>query len=229
MFAVISAMPLEMETLRDVMQDCEKVEDTPFDMVIGTLNGKKLITAICGPGKVNSALCTQELILRHKPEGIINTGVAGALASDLTVGNLIIGTYAVQHDMDTSPLGDPVGYVSGVGMVRFPCDEKLVSVCEAALAKLPELHGRRGVIASGDQFICSSEEKNRIVSQFAADCCEMEGGAIAHACILYGMPCVFMRAMSDQADGEATMSYPTFARMAADNTVKLLTEVMKAL
>lgn len=229
MLAIISAMPLEMETLRDVMQDCEKVEGTPFDMVTGTLCGKKLITAICGPGKVNAALCSQELILRFHPDAIINTGVAGALASDLTVGNLVIGTCAVQHDMDTSPLGDPVGYVSGVGMVRFPCDEKLIAAFEAALTKLPELHGRKGVIASGDQFICSAEAKNRIVSQFAADCCEMEGGAIAHACILYGMPCAFVRAMSDQADGEATMSYPTFARMAADNTVKLLNEVMKAL
>lgn len=218
---IICAMQLEMDGLRAQMTDTVSETVSGIEFVRGTLCGAPVVTAVCGVGKVFAALCAQTMILRYAPARLINTGVAGSLSPALTIGNIAIARDVVQHDMDTSPLGDPVGLLSGINIVHIPADPALGEALEASAAACG-LTVRCGTIATGDQFISSGEQKSRIRSAFDAIACEMEGGAIGHVCYVNGTPFAVLRAISDGGDEEASMDYPTFARMAAANSVRVL-------
>ena len=222
---IICAMQLEMDGLRAQMTDTVSETVSGIEFVHGTLCGAPVVTAVCGVGKVFAALCAQTMILRYAPARLINTGVAGSLSPALTIGNIAIARDVVQHDMDTSPLGDPVGLLSGINIVHIPADPALGEALEASAAACG-LTVRRGTIATGDQFISSGEQKSRIRDSFDAIACEMEGGAIGHVCYVNGIPFAVLRAISDGGDEEASMDYPTFARMAAENSVRVLTDYL---
>jgi adenosylhomocysteine nucleosidase len=222
---IICAMQLEMDGLRAQMTDTVSETVSGIEFVRGTLCGAPVVTAVCGVGKVFAALCAQTMILRYAPARLINTGVAGSLSPALTIGNIAIARDVVQHDMDTSPLGDPVGLLSGINIVHIPADPALGEALEASAAACG-LTVRRGTIATGDQFISSGEQKSRIRDSFDAIACEMEGGAIGHVCYVNGTPFAVLRAISDGGDEEASMDYPTFARMAAENSVRVLTDYL---
>lgn len=222
---IICAMQLEMDGLRAQMTDTVSETVSGIEFVRGTLCGAPVVTAVCGVGKVFAALCAQTMILRYAPARLINTGVAGSLSPALTIGNIAIARDVVQHDMDTSPLGDPIGLLSGINIVHIPADPALGEALEASAAACG-LTVRRGTIATGDQFISSGEQKSRIRDSFDAIACEMEGGAIGHVCYVNGTPFAVLRAISDGGDEEASMDYPTFARMAAENSVRVLTDYL---
>ena len=207
---IICAMQLEMDGLRAQMTDTVSETVSGIEFVRGTLCGAPVVTAVCGVGKVFAALCAQTMILRYAPARLINTGVAGSLSPALTIGNIAIARDVVQHDMDTSPLGDPVGLLSGINIVHIPADPALGEALEASAAACG-LTVRRGTIATGDQFISSGEQKS---------------GAIGHVCFVNGIPFAVLRAISDGGDEEASMDYPTFARMAAENSVRVLTDYL---
>lgn len=222
---IICAMQLEMDGLRAQMTDMVSERVSGIEFVRGTLCGAPVVTAVCGVGKVFAALCAQTMILRYAPARLINTGVAGSLSPSLTIGNIAIADDVVQHDMDTSPLGDPVGLLSGINIVHIPADPALGEALEASAAACG-LTVRRGTIATGDRFISSGEQKSRIRDAFGAIACEMEGGAIGHVCYVNNVPFAVLRAISDGGDEEASMDYPTFARMAAANSVRVLTDYL---
>jgi adenosylhomocysteine nucleosidase len=123
--------------------------------------------------------------------------------------------------MDTSPIGDPVGLLSGINIVHIPADPTLGEAL-AASAQACELKVQSGTVATGDHFISTTEQKTRIRDTFGAIACEMEGGAIGHVCYVNGIPFAVLRAISDGGDEAAQMDYPTFARMAAANSVRVL-------
>ena len=129
--------------------------------------------------------------------------------------------------MDTSAIGDPKGLVSGINMIYFEADKRAVQLLLDSAAALG-LNARQGRIASGDKFIASKGEKERIVSDFSADACEMEGCAIAQTAFVNSTPFAVVRAISDSADGEATMDYPTFLPIAAKNSTNLTLALIKA-
>lgn len=108
MIGIIGAMHIEVETVKSLMEN--KVSETVSGMefVSGTLFGRKIVVAVCGIGKVAAAMCAQTMILKYSPECIINTGVGGSLDPELHICDVVIAESLVQHDMDTSPLGDPV-------------------------------------------------------------------------------------------------------------------------
>ena len=221
MIGIIAAMNVEMESLRSHIENpvCETIGGVAY--VSGRLEGRDVVTAVCGVGKVFAALCAQAMILRYQPEYIINTGVAGTLTGQLSVGDVAISSGVVQHDMDTSPLGDPPGLLSGIDKIVLPADEALagrLAVCAQRLG----INTASGVIASGDQFGASAERKAFIVRQFGAIACEMEGAAVGQACYLSGVPFCVLRAISDSADGSSHMDYPAFTRLAAEQSVRLL-------
>ena len=221
MIGIIAAMNVEMESLRSHIENpvTETVGGVAY--VSGQLEGQEVVTAVCGVGKVFAALCAQAMILRYRPECIINTGVAGTLTDRLSVGDIAVSTGVVQHDMDTSPIGDPLGLISGINKVVLPADEALakkLTACASALGikTLP------GIVASGDQFVASAARKAFIVGQFDAIACEMEGAAVGQACYVNGVPFCVLRAISDSADGSSHMDYPAFTRLAAEQSVRLL-------
>ena len=226
MIGIIAAMDVEMKSLRSYMENTETEVISGIRFVRGTLEGKDVVTAVCGIGKVFAALCAQTMILHYQPKCIINTGVAGTLTDALTIGSIAVSTAVVQHDMDTSPLGDPVGLISGINKVEIPAD-RLLSGQLSACSKVMGVKTASGVIASGDQFVASAERKAFIAERFKAIACEMEGAAVGQVCYVNKVPFCVLRAISDSADGSSHMDYPTFVQMAAEQSVALLRRFMR--
>ena len=226
MIGIIAAMNVEMESLRSYIQNPVTETISGITFVSGTLDGSEVVTAVCGIGKVFAAMCAQTMILRYKPDCIVNTGVAGTLTDKLEIGSIAVSSAVVQHDMDTSALGDPVGMISGINKVLIPADQDLcdqLSACATVLG----IHTQTGVIASGDQFIADPARKAFIRDTFGAIACEMEGASIGQVCYVNRVPFCVLRAISDSADGSSHMDYPTFVGMAAEQSVKLLRMFLK--
>ena len=211
---IIGAMDDEVRELISMLQGRSTEVVGSIEFNTGTLYGKNIVIARCGIGKVFAALCAEAMIIKYSPDLIINSGVGGALDKSLRPLDIVFADKLVQHDMDTSAIGDPVGLVSGINRVYFETDARARDIlCESA-GKLG-INYAVGTIATGDKFISDKADKERITALFGASACEMEGGAIAHASFVNGTPCVVVRAISDSADGEATMDYPTFLPRAA--------------
>lgn len=224
---IIGAMEPEVEAIIDTLadRDCESVSGIAF--YTGRIGEKTVAVAKCGIGKVFAAICAQTMILKYSPDLLINTGVGGALAQGITTGDIVVAADLCQHDMDTSAIGDPKGLVSGINMIYFEADSRAGQILLEG-AKALGLNARLGRIASGDKFIASKEDKIRILTDFSADACEMEGCAIAQTAFVNGTPFAVVRAISDSADGEATMDYPTFLPIAARNSTNLTLALVKA-
>ena len=226
MIGIIAAMVPEIEAVKAAMTDKVTKTVSGIDFVSGKLYGKDAVVAKCGIGKVFAAVCAQTMILTYSPDYVINIGVGGTLTERLTIGDIAVSSSVVQHDMDTSPLGDPVGLVSGINIVHFPADERLTK----GLIKAAETVGVRclaGTIASGDQFIASGERKAFIRDSFSAISCEMEGAAVGHACYINGTPFAVLRAISDSADDSSNMDYGEFVLLAAERSFKVISEFIK--
>ena len=227
MIGIIAAMNVEMESLREFIDDPVTETISGIRFVSGTIEGKEVVTAVCGVGKVFAALCAQTMILRYHPDVVINTGVAGTLTDKLSIGSIAISTAVVQHDMDTSAIGDPVGLISGINKVQIPADASLRGQLDAC-ARVLGVRTLSGVIASGDQFISSAARKEQIVSTFGAIACEMEGAAVGQVCYVNQVPFFVLRAISDGANDDSAMDYPAFVQMAAAQSVKLLCAYLRS-
>lgn len=221
MVGIIGAMSVEVEALKGEMTDKRSERISGIDFVCGKLCGRDAVVAQCGIGKVFAAMAAQTMILRFGVEMIINTGVGGTLTDKLGIADVAISTSCVQHDMDTSAIGDPVGLISGINIINIPTDEALGARVAKSAGELG-INCVMGVIASGDQFVSSAEKKRYITENFGAIACEMEGAAIAHVCYVNGVRCVVIRAISDSADGSAHMDYGEFVKIAAANSAKIL-------
>lgn len=217
---IIGAMVPEVEAIIAALDnhECECVSGIDFHT--GKIGAKTVAVAKCGIGKVFAAICAEIMILKYSPRLLVNTGVGGALASGLTTGDIVIADSLCQHDMDTSPIGDPKGLVSGINVIYFESDKRASEILLSSAAELG-LTARLGRIATGDKFIASSADKDRIIADFSADACEMEGCAIAQTAFVNNTPFAVVRAISDSADGEATMDYPTFLGIASRNSTNL--------
>ena len=226
MIGIIAAMNVEMQALRAHISNPVSETISGIEFVRGTINGREVVTAVCGIGKVFAAMCAQTMILRYAPACIINSGVAGTLSETLSIGQIALAEQVVQHDMDTSPIGDPVGLISGINIIYVPTDATVTGALAAAVAA-EGVPYERGTVASGDQFICQSEVKARIKSNFeTADkpviACEMEGAAIGQVCYVNGIPYGILRAISDGGDEQAFADYPTFLAAAAKTATKVM-------
>ena len=217
---IIGAMQPEVEELIAALQDATSEAVSGITFYTGKLGGRRVAVARCGIGKVFAALCAEIMILKYSPSLLVNTGVGGALASGLTTGDIVIADSLCQHDMDTSAIGDPKGLVSGINVIYFESDARASEILLSS-AKSLGLCAKSGRIASGDKFIASREDKARIIADFSADVCEMEGCAIAQTAFVNGVPFAVVRAISDSADGEATMDYMEFMPIAAKNSAAL--------
>ena len=228
MIGIIGALDIELERLIDAMQEPVHREISGVPFTCGKLLGTDVVIARAGVGKVNAAVCAQTMALIYEPELIINSGVSGALSPELRVGDVVIGTDVVQHDVDTTALGDEPGFVSTVDRLSFPLDN-FASTAIAAAAEELGIRAVRGRIASGDQFVASTARKEEIVRLFTAVTCEMEAGAIAHVCFLNRIPCAVIRSISDGGNEEAPMSYEEFLPLAAKNSSELTLAYLKSL
>ncbi len=223
MIGIIGAMDEEVAALKEAMETEETVERAGMTFLKGTLCGKDVTVVRSGIGKVNAGICAQVLVSEFQADVLINTGIAGSLDARIDIGDMVISTDALYHDMDATSFGYPLGEVPRMGLLAFPADERLVRLAAEANAEAnPDIHTFTGRVVSGDQFVASDEVKSRILENFGGLCTEMEGAAIAHAAYLNKVSCVIIRAISDKADGSASQDYPTFEKKAIEHSVRLV-------
>lgn len=217
MIGIICAMQIEIDKINEEIENKTTETVSGITFTRGTLYGKDIVTAVCGIGKVFAAICTEAMIIKYNPDVILNTGVAGTLTDKLNICDVAVSASVVQHDMDTSPLGDPVGLLSGINIIEIPADAHVAENMARCVEKIG-LKSLTGTIASGDQFINSADKKAYIRDNFNAVACEMEGGSVGHVCYVNKVPFAVIRAISDGAGDDSHMDYPTFARLAAEKS-----------
>lgn len=216
---IIGAMKVEITRLLECMEIDKAESISSMDFFHGKIDGYCVIIAACGPGKVNAAICTQTMILRYAPDLIINTGTAGSLSTGLGVGDLAIASAVVQYDIDTTALGDPRGLVSGIDMIEFNCAPFII---ENLVESVDRLNYEVGIIATGDRFLGSIEEKQAILNHFDAIACEMESASIGQVCYMNRVPFGIIRSISDNADHESCIDYTEFLEMAASKAASIV-------
>ena len=224
---IIGAMDAEVESLCREANAAAPVRIADMDFCEGIFDGRPVVIAKCGVGKVNAGICAQIMITRFGVSHVINTGVAGSLDTRVRIGDLVISTDAVQHDMDARPLGFRLGEIPYSDLFFFPADENLRRIAHtAAVETAPEIGIFEGRVCSGDQFIASRTQKETIKREFDGLCCEMEGGAIAQVCHLNHIPWVILRAISDCADDSEEVSYAQFVNDAAQTSARIVRSII---
>lgn len=222
---IIGAMKIEVEGLKAAMTDVKEEIVSGVTFTCGTLEGHRVVCAVSGVGKVFAAIAAEAMILHFGVGALLNTGVAGGLLPELEVGDVALADKVVQHDMNTTALGDAPGLISGLNVVEIAADQTLLrALCEATAAL--EYNGVVGTVASGDLFVAKQSTKDKIVSTFGAVACEMEGAAIGHVAHVNGVPFAVLRVISDGGDG---MEFTEFVSLAAERSVALTKEFLKLL
>ncbi len=230
MLGIIGAMDEEVSKLKEVMEDVEIKSKASMDFYKGKMSGKDVVVVRSGIGKVNAGICTQILVDEYGVNAVINTGIAGSLNPAIDIGDIVLSTDALQHDMDATGFGYKPGVIPRMETSIFEADEKLRKLAKESCEKVnPDIKVFEGRVVSGDQFISDKEKKNYIESNFKGFCTEMEGAAIAQAAYLNNIPFLIIRAISDKADDSATEDYPTFEAKAIKHSVNLVKEMVSNL
>ncbi len=222
----ICAMDCELDAVTKLFDTLKTEKHGSIDFYIGKICGIETVAAKCGVGKVFAAICTQTIILEFSPNLIINTGVGGNLSKNLRIGDIALSSSVIQHDMDTSPLGDPVGLISGINVIEIESDLPSALVMQGCLNEL-NINSEIGIISSGDQFVASSEKKSQIKDAFNAICCEMEGAAVGQVCYVNGVKFLVVRAISDDADNSSPDDFPAYCVKVSENSSKAILAFMK--
>lgn len=226
MIGIIGAMDVEVEGIKLVVENSSERIISGVTFVSGTIEGREVVVAKCGIGKVNAAICTEAMILAFNPALIINVGVAGSLSPELSIGDIVVADNVCQHDFDTTPVGDKRGLIAEVNLINIPADqdayEHLASCVQAC-----GINYQIGTIASGDIFVADSDTKDFIVAEFSALACEMEGASIGQVCWINRVPFTVLRAISDSANEDSHMDYPEFCRLAARRSIMVIDEFLK--
>lgn len=228
MIGIIGAMDEEVNAIIEKMTNVESKEKAGMTFNKGTLEGKEAVVVRSGIGKVNAGLCTQILVDDYKIDAVINTGIAGSLKNQIDIGDIVLSSDALYHDMDATGFGYDFGVVPRMESSVFKGDVRLINLAKECCERVnPEINVHIGRVVSGDQFISDKAKKDWINEHFDGYCTEMEGAAIAHAATLNNIPFLIVRAISDKADNSATMDYGEFEKKAIIHSVNLIMEFVK--
>lgn len=197
-----------------------------YDLIFyeATLNNQNIILTESGIGKTNAARTTQILIDYYKPEAIFNIGVAGGIAKNLKVGDIIISTSLVQHDFDITAFNHPKGYIPNIGN-NIPIDNKLLNTTKTIL-DTNNISYKEGLIASGDIFCTKESMATKINTQFNALCVEMEGASIAQTAYLSKTPCLVIRSISDCPDNNNKVTYEEFLETSSKKVAQIMYAIL---
>lgn len=227
---IIGAMEEEVAILKEKMSEITILEKAGMEFFKGILGGQQVVVVRSGIGKVNAGICTQILADVFQVNAVINTGIAGSLKAEINIGDIVLSTDTMQHDVDAREFGYEIGQVPRMDTRTFSADDRLRETALQVCRKVnPEIQVFEGRVASGDQFVADKETKEKIIANTQAYCTEMEGAAIGQAAYLNGIPYLVIRAISDKADDSAHMDYPAFEKEAIRHTVNLVENMMKAL
>lgn len=226
MLGIIGALDIEVNGIIEKMDDPKERIISSLKFTSGKINGRECVIAKCGIGKVNAAICTQTMILNYHPDSIINTGIAGSTSSKTHIGSVVIADKAVQHDFDTTILGDEAGtlFLPEENIVYIPADKTLEQELAKVCDRLDDVDYTVGTIATGDQFIGTKEARLAINDRFDAIACEMEGGSIAQVCYINKVPFSILRSISDDStsDDSTQVEYNTFSKAAAAKAIEII-------
>lgn len=227
MLGIIGAMDEEVAKLKEHMTEIEVISKASMDFYKGKLNEKDVVIVRSGIGKVNAGICTQILVDDFKIDAVINTGIAGSLRKEINIGDIVLSSDALEHDMEATAFGYPLGQIPRMDTLSFEADKRLIELAKTSCTRVnPDIQTFVGRVVSGDQFVSSKKKKSWLVEHFDGFCTEMEGAAIAHCAYLNHIPFLVIRAISDKADDSASMDYPTFEALAIERSVKLMLEMV---
>ena len=221
MIGIIGAMAEEINELNNILTDKEIITINNISFCKGKLNGVEVITNICGIGKVFAAMSSQLMIVKFAPSLIINIGAGGSLSSDIHITDIVIAVKTCQHDIDVSPIGFKRGEIVGPNKIWFDCDKNAVAVLDECATQLHLKHHLANIV-TGDTFVNSNEQKQSITSQFDGQVCEMEGSSIAQVCFTNNTPFVVIRAVSDEADCNASTNFLSLVDKVIIDAINLL-------
>jgi len=229
MLGIIGAMAQEVEQLKNEMEHPDITTVAGMDFYKGKLGGRDVVVVRSGIGKVNAGICVQILVDRFGVDGIVNTGIAGSLQAKIDIGDLVLSTDTVQHDMDATGFSYPLGQIPQMDAFSFQADEKLREAAKRCCAQVnPDVTVHEGRILTGDQFVSDKNKKKWLVETFGGYCTEMEGAAVAQAAYLNKVPFLIVRAISDKADDSANMDYAEFERLAIIHSLNLTRALIMA-
>ncbi|MDO4276799.1 MAG: 5'-methylthioadenosine/adenosylhomocysteine nucleosidase [Eubacteriales bacterium] len=225
---VIGAMEQEISRLKEKLENVKITRKASMDFYEGNLDGKRVVVVKSGICKVNAGICTQILVDLFEAEAVINTGIAGSLNKDINIGDIVVSTDVLQHDVDARIFGYSRGQIPQMDAFSFQADEGLRRLAVQACCEVnPDIQIFEGRIVSGDQFISDKKVKDDIVGEFGGFAVEMEGAAIGQAACLNEIPFLVIRAISDKADGSAQMDYTEFESAAIEHSVKLTYKMLQ--
>jgi len=227
---IIGAMDVEVTSLKQEANITKTTKIAEMEFCEGTLGNKNVVIVKCGMGKVNAGICANTLINDFDCTRVINTGVAGSLDNQINIGDIVVSTDAVQHDFNVEAIGFKKGEIPYTGLFAFPADKAMrEAAVKAVHESAPDIGVFEGRVCSGDQFISTKEQKEKIISDFGGMCCEMEGAAIAQACYLNNTPFVVIRAISDKPDETEIVDYKSFEAKAAARCAKIVQYMVETL
>lgn len=218
---IIGAMDEEIEILLENMTNIEQITVANCQFHSGDLHGKEVVLLKSGIGKVNAAMATTIMYERFSPEYVINTGSAGGYSDELAVGDIVVSTEVIHHDVDATAFDYVYGQVPGMP-AAYQADPLLIERAMRAVKGI-EVSVIKGTIATGDSFMNDPKRVAVILEQFKnIIALEMEAAAIAQVCYQYDTPFVIIRALSDIAGKESPISFDLFLSKAAKNASRLI-------
>jgi adenosylhomocysteine/aminodeoxyfutalosine nucleosidase len=225
--AIMGAMEEEIEPLLAYFNNVQVIEFAKNKYYEVEYNGLNIVVAYSKIGKVFASLTATTLIEKFGCDTLLFSGVAGGINPELKIGDLIIANKLCQHDLDITAFGHPFGYVPG-GNVFVETSKELNDIAKT-VAKESNLKVIEGTIATGDQFVHSTERKSFIENTFKADALEMEGASVAVVCDALNVPCFILRAISDTADVDAGFDFDEFLKSSAKNSADYLIKIINKL
>ena len=230
MIGIICAMQIEADGIIALCENVKTTTHAKMKFTLGTLHGKDVCIVVCGVGKVNAAMCALMLIEKYKPNLVLNSGVAGSLSPIVGIGDIVVATKSVEHDMNGTALGDKQGEITfpDGNMMFFECDKQASTLLAAICKEIPDTKVAQGIIASGDIFVSDRKQRFKINDRFGALACEMEGAAIGHVCVRCEVPYGIIRAISDDLDENKGMDFVKFCELASKKTVAAVSGFVKA-
>ena len=225
--AIMGAMEEEIEPLLAYFDKINVVEFANNKYYEVNYNGLDIVIAYSKIGKVFASLTASTMIEKFGCDILLFSGVAGGINPKLKIGDLIIADKLCQHDLDITAFGHPHGYVPG-GKVFVETSKELRDVA-IKVAKENDLKVIEGIIATGDQFVHSTQRKEFIENTFNADALEMEGASVAVVCDALNIPFFILRAISDTADMDAGFDFDEFLKSSAKNSADYLVKIVKEL
>lgn len=224
---IIGAMDEEVAELKRDMEVKSTTTMASMEFLEGTILGKDVVIVRSGIGKVNAAVCAEILAGIFHVDALINTGIAGSLNAKIDIGDIVISSDVLHHDMDATGFGYPLGQIPRMEVLSFAANDSFIQLAKEVCEEVnPDIHAHIGRIVSGDQFISDKSVKEKITTNFQGYCTEMEGAAIAQTAYLNNIPFVILRAISDKADDSATVDYPTFEKKAIEHSVQLVKGIL---